>query len=72
VLGHLRRVRRRIDRHERVASFDQRAFAEVNGDDLPGDARAKVDPFDRFEPTRELIPGVGFMRFDGRDRHGHG
>ncbi len=63
-------VRRRVDRQQQVACFDQRALAEMHGLHGASDARPDVDAFDGFQAAREVVPGRHVALYDGGDRHG--
>lgn len=58
----------RVDRHEQVAGFDQRPFAEVDLMYGAGHARANVDALNRFKAAGEFVPRQCVVPLDDRYR----
>ncbi len=64
-------VRLGIDRDEKRALLDQRAFREMGGEHRPRDARADVDPLDRLEAAGMARPELDRAALDAGDRGRH-
>lgn len=60
-----------VDGEQQVALLDDRAFAEVRGDNGASGPGADLDAADGFDATGEVVPDSGVALLDGRNRDGH-